>query len=66
MTRKHFEAIAWALKVQRPECSAPLPTPAELGRLAQWLSDCKAIADACYQFNGQFDRERFLDAAGTR
>ncbi len=56
MTRKHFEALAHELKIQKPET--------DLGR-AQWEYDCRAVANACAASNGRFDRGRFLRACGV-
>ncbi len=50
MTRRHFLALAEAVR------SLEL-SPADRLRVAE------ALADVCRQFNGRFDRERFLRAA---
>ena len=57
MTRKHFNAIADALRFSRPDFSTVAHE--------QWEKDCSAMADACRSFNGQFDRGRFLRACGV-
>lgn len=55
MTRKHFEALAEALRFSQPPYG-------DHDRWSQWDADVKAIATACKQFNANFDVERFLDA----
>lgn len=62
MTRKHFQALADQLLYSRPDRGeeSPAPTPA----VAQWQRDVRAVADACAAANGNFDRGRFLRAAG--
>ena len=51
MSRKHFQALASAI--------AQIHDPV-LRRAA-----AERIADVCRQFNGRFDRERFLRACGV-
>lgn len=58
MSRKHFQALADALKNLKPEADA---TP-EAG--AQWVASVRAIADVCASQNGLFDRSRFYAACG--
>lgn len=65
MTRKHFEALAYGLRRQRPERDEYSPE-AYTERLLEWQRCVKAMADVCRQFNGLFDRERFIDACGAR
>ena len=56
MTRKHFTALAEALKRERPNgCVASS---------VQWIAEVRAIADVCRSFNPGFDRERFYAACG--
>ena len=55
MTRKHFEAIAAAMRKNKPASKAGL-------HVFQWVSDCEELADVFEQFNPNFDRQRFLDA----
>ena len=57
MTRKHFEDIAHALRITRPEPTGDILIDA--AHRAQWEQTRDAIADACYAANGQFDRGRF-------
>jgi hypothetical protein len=52
MSRKHFRALADALKKTR------------VGDRDQWEEDCKTIAWVLAQFNPNFDRLRFLGACG--
>ena len=47
MTRKHFQAIAQALK----DSQAP-------------INVCSAIASQLSQFNGQFNKDKFMTACG--
>lgn len=62
MTRKHFEALAEALKHENPN---RLGVPGiHRAETSQWEVDVIAVADACAQFNGNFDRGRFYRAAG--
>jgi len=62
MTKKHFEALAAALK----ESETPDSQESEKAWVShnQWKQDCWAVARVCQQFNNNFDRERFLDACG--
>ena len=57
MTRKHFEAIATALRESR-----------ELAVTARELDlvDCaiRGVSRACNSFNNRFDRDRFEQACG--
>lgn len=57
MSRKHFQALAYALMNARPESG-----PALEDRRAQWSMDCALVANVCAQSNQSFDRERFLAA----
>jgi len=54
MTRKHFIAIAAALKANRESASDKDAAD----------SASRAIADVCAQTNPQFNRFRFLSACG--
>jgi len=58
MSRKHFIALAAALKARRPVIEA-------LASRQQWRLDVEAIADVCNDSNTNFDRERFLAACGV-
>lgn len=59
MTRQHFEALAYSLRVARRALNH------ETGAtLDQWRACVVAVADACYAANGRFDRGRFYRAAG--
>jgi hypothetical protein len=57
MTKKHFEALAAALKAERPM--------RQLVTFDQWKKDCVVIANTCQDFNPNFDRARFLAACGV-
>lgn len=58
MTRKHFQALADALKD-----AYPLPSGYDEDRGPEaWQNCVDAVADACRSFNPNFDRARFLAA----
>ena len=58
MTRKHFKALADALKEARPT-----PSGYDEDRGPEvWARCVLEIADACRPFNPNFDRARFLAA----
>ena len=54
MTKKHFVAIADAMKSAR------------VIDKSQWEEDCKTLAWALAQINPKFDRMLFLDACGLK
>lgn len=54
MSRKHFVALAAALRESRPESNGEARE--------QWKTDVRAIASACAAANGSFDRCRFYAA----
>lgn len=72
MTKKHVEALAKALKEQKPteEHARNVvgfnghPCTYFTGQYVQWCRDVQGIADVCEQFNGNFDGARFLQACG--
>lgn len=68
MTRKHFEAIASALRNAKPSAASDDMDheciERNFGAAQQWHQDVKAMADTLGRFNGQFDRERFNRACG--
>ena len=59
MTRKHFKAFAQALKSERPSLDWS-------SKYVQWAQDVKAVAEACAEFNEDFDFERFYEACGAK
>jgi hypothetical protein len=58
MSKKHFIALAAALKTQRPSDSAP----SEVKQL--WECCVKVVADVAGEFNGRFHWHTFIDACG--
>lgn len=70
MTRKHFEAIAAALKAEKPVthdedgfCGS-CDFCDDSGARRTWRRSVLAVADVCGTFNHHFDRDRFLTACG--
>jgi hypothetical protein len=59
MSRKHFKALAEALKAERPGDNW------NPNKRVQWELDVKAIANTCATFNANFKRQRFLLACGV-
>ena len=57
MTRKHFEELALALRMSRPDFGGQI-------RYRQWETDVDYIANVCASFNPRFDRDRFRKACG--
>ncbi len=60
MTKKHFQALAMALKFTRPIDLGITETMA--ARLRQWQYDVRNMANVCKMFNSKFSYERFLRA----
>ena len=58
MSKKHFVALAAALKEQRVRFAE------NMDQHAQWCRDVQAVTDVCARFNANFDRDRFLTACG--
>ena len=56
MTKRHFEAIARAMHLCRPQS----------GELAQWRNACEMLADMCELENPRFDRGKFMRACEGR
>ena len=60
MTKKHFIALADALRAEKPG------TNWDPNKLVQWELDVKAIANVCAASNPNFNRELWLGyIAGT-
>ncbi len=60
MTRKHFKALADALKEAKP-----LPSGYDEDRSVEvWESCLRGVAATCRSFNPQFDRAKFYAACG--
>lgn len=58
MTKKHFVALAAALKSVKPRITTTTDHQ-------QWVLTVNAILNFCQSQNAQFDRERFLAACGV-
>jgi hypothetical protein len=58
MTRRHFRALAQALRNTRPGENW------DANKRAQWNLDVKAVLDICASENSNFDRHRFIEACG--
>lgn len=55
MTRKDFQALAYAFWTSRPTAgSGP--------EVDQWIADRAGVMDVCARSNGRFDRDRFKAA----
>ena len=69
MQRRHFEAIAEALRIARNNAinadNAAMVDPRDSTPRADTVDELiKSIADSVGQFNDNFKRERFLKACG--
>ena len=60
MSRKDFEALAYALRLSKPVGVGV--DMSDSGDMRQWRRDVCGIADACNGANGRFDMSRFLSA----
>lgn len=58
MTKKHFIALADALKAQKP---AP---HWDANKWTQWRLDVKAVTDVCAEQGAKFNRSKFLSYIG--
>jgi hypothetical protein len=59
MSRKHYQAMADALRCERQYIEAT-----DTRRLSEWSRCVAVVADVFAADNGRFDRERFYRAAG--
>ena len=55
MSKKHFIALADALRAEKPGSNW------DPNKMVQWELDVKAIADVCQRSNPRFNRERWMD-----
>lgn len=62
MTKKHFEALAKALKDSKP---FGVPGGSTQG-INQWVEDCKIVGAVCCRFNPNLDYIQFLEDCGAR
>lgn len=61
MTREHFEAIAAVLRDERPDRDG---SARQDGARDEWSTTVLQFASMCKEQNPQFNRARFLKAAG--
>lgn len=65
MSRKHFDALAYALRSERPEPEGfHDPDQRADYTFDAWRACVVAVADVCFAMNGRFDRGRFYRAVG--
>ena len=66
MSKKHFVALATALRGSEPKNDGGVFTAKEqTARFIQWQIDVENITSVCARFNPNFDRARFLKACGV-
>jgi hypothetical protein len=58
MSKKHFIALADALRATRP---SQQDIEMLTGEYTQWKRDVQTIANVCSNHNPQFSRQRFMD-----
>ncbi|MGH2464943.1 MAG: hypothetical protein ACRDGI_05745 [Candidatus Limnocylindrales bacterium] len=66
MTRRHFEALADALAMTRPNAADAVSDVESATAYGAWCAVVIAISDVCAASNGAFDRGRFQYAIQTR
>lgn len=65
MTRKHFVALAAALRAAKPTDFDRKHTPiAYKVAYIQWVFTVEKMVETLSQFNGEFKRDRFVAACG--
>ena len=62
MTKKHFKKLAEMLRRTTPNINYDVDGRAYI----QWQRDCQAVAEACREFNYQFNYIKFIDACEGR
>ena len=56
MTRRHFEALAGALRSSKPAGNGTL--------YHQWVKDVNTISRVCEDYNPRFNKKKFDEACG--
>ena len=69
MTKKHFIALAGALKATMPkpeqyDVATKTGSIAYLDARAQWQRDARIVAQVCLEHNARFDWRVFMSACG--
>jgi hypothetical protein len=58
MSKKHYQAIASAMRITKPAHSTVCTT------VQSWQQICQTLASVLAADNPRFDRSKFLDACG--
>lgn len=66
MSKKHFEALAAALREQVAAQSTSAALDGNYGCVVAVEDAARRISDVCARFNPNFDRARFLKACGVQ
>jgi hypothetical protein len=62
MSKKHFQKLAYELMMAKPVQGPEESDREHFSRQVQWQLCVAAVAHACAQSNGVFDRGRFFEA----